>query len=121
MSPSSDFYLRVSLEQLRSLRFALVLCGVDEDDDSELAPDAQAAQAGYTEWASDQRPSHSIGWDWVSLPQGGLLALRRHSIRTNLMLLTEGGEDAGRAATEEAIEALIAEWDWPQQVFASVS
>ena len=118
MRPSSDFYLRVSLDQLRSLRFALVLCGVDEDDEGELAPDAQA---GYTEWASDQRPSHSIGWDWVSVPQGGLLALRRHSIRTNLMLLTEGGEDAGRAATEEAIEALIAEWDWPQQVLAAVS
>lgn len=126
VSMTPDYCLRLRLEQLNGLPFEHLESGIDtvDEEDAPLCPAEGACSAapiaGYTEWISLLAPAHSIGWDWIAQGSAGLLALRAHSIRTNIMLVDAQGRDAGRLQTEEAIGVLIAGWDWPATVLEAI-
>ncbi len=123
---SIDFYRRLGAAQLASLRFEHLESHVDADL-SDLALQARCEGAwltegieGYTEWVDSARAGYSIGWDWVVQPPSGLLALKAHSIRTNIMLTEPDGTDAGRARTEMQLAELLGTWPWPETVLHSL-
>jgi len=121
-----DFYLRIQVEQLPSLRFTHMASDVDLFDEESAAAcqreGASMAQpiSGFTEWLSEDQPAHSIGWDWVMAGPRGGLAIKDHTLRTNIMLVDAKGLDVGRQGTEQALLALVADWDWPAEVLASL-
>jgi hypothetical protein len=119
---SIDFYRRLGAAQLALLRFEHLESHVDADL-SDLARQARCEGAwltegieGYTEWVDSARAGYSIGWDWVVQPPSGLLALKAHSIRTNIMLTEPDGTDAGRARTEMHLAELLETWPWTETV-----
>ena len=124
---SIDFYLRLGAAQLAALRFEHLESHVDADL-SDLAQQARSEGAwltegieGYTEWVDCARAGYSIGWDWVVLPPSGRLALKAHSIRTNIMLTEPDGSDAGRARTESHLAGLLETWPWPDVVLGTLT
>lgn len=121
-----DYYLRVRMEQLQTLRFAHLVSELDHADNecAESCCTEGAALAkpitGLTEWTSDAQPAHSIGWDWVLKGADGQMGVQEHSVRTNIMLVDAQGVDLGRQQTETALLALIARLNWADQVLGTL-
>lgn len=123
---SIDFYLRLDAAQLASLRFEHLESHIDADL-ADLARQARYEGAwlsegieGYTEWVDSARAGYSIGWDWIVQPPTGLLALKAHSIRTNIMLMEADGSDAGRSRTELHLAELLESWSWSDAVLSTL-
>lgn len=123
---SIDFYLRLDAAKLAQLRFEHLESHIDADL-SDLAIQARCEGAwltegieGYTEWVDSARAGYSIGWDWVVQPPTGLLAMKAHSIRTNIMLTQPDGSDAGRSRTELHLAELLQSWSWPDTVLTTL-
>ncbi len=133
-----DFYLRVSLVELRRMRFEHLETALDIG--SEPLSDASEMQApagfggiggtsgigsisglcGYTEWATLDEPSASLGWDWVMPLTAAEVILRRHSIRTNLRVIGMEGASLGLNYSLEKLLGVIDTLPWKEKVVASL-
>lgn len=74
---------------------------------------------GCTEWLALADPPVSLGWDWVLLPSGDV-HLNPHSIRTNLMLVDDDGQDLGLAHSAEAVRRRVESSGWQRVVLAAL-
>ncbi len=123
---SIDYYLRLDPGRLAQLRFKHLESQVDPDTLQPAAPrDREGAWladeiGGYTEWLDAGGVGYSVGWDWFVQTPLGTLAVRPHSIRTNIMLIGPAGEDLGRTRTEEGLERWLAGWDWASGVLQAL-
>jgi len=122
----NDYYLRLRQEQLEKLRLHHLVSEVNASSDEALdayrteAARAAAAITGYTEWASQAQPAHSVGWDWTLGGDGVTLHINDHSLRTNIMLMNADGVDLGRQQTLQALLHLVSVCDWESQVLGAI-
>lgn len=116
---SDDGYVRMPAAMARTLRFAHVLSGLD-DDCPEHCMEGGCIQSisGYTEWLTDTDPVITVGWDWRLDPTGTTPGYVRHgSPRTNLMARDDQmAKDLGDLRTEALLAALIDRLDWQSTV-----
>jgi hypothetical protein len=89
-----DGYVRVSRSELAAVSFRQLASAIDlsiavpEGFEGILPNDVLT---GYTEWAGTwQRVELSIGWDW-GVVGNAVVILNPAQIRTNILLVTEGG------------------------------
>lgn len=64
-------------------------------------------------------PRLSIGWDWLA--ESSYLVMVTGSVRTNLMLTDEQGQDLGQAATVTEVERWLKRWGWQRPVLSVVA
>ncbi len=121
-----DYYLRLQPEALTHLSLRHLESHVDLELTRPPRPQEREGAwltediGGYTEWVDADGAGYSLGWDWyVQAPAGGL-AVRQHSIRTNIMLVDCVGGDLGRAQTEQVLLDWLQRWDWKEQVLAAL-
>ena len=121
-----DFYLRVSLVELQRMRFDHLETELDigdgplSDDSGPPSSPGITGICGYTEWATAGTPSASLGWDWVMPLSAAEVILRRHSIRTNLRVVSAEGTSLGMNYSLDALRAVIDSLPWKMRVLESV-
>ena len=107
---STDGYIRLTFDQLGSLRFGHLISGLDETDDCA----APGGITGYTEWTSAGAPVLSLGWDWIMVAGGGgIVELKRLGApRSNCMLQDTAGADLGFTATLARLSRFVDSLAW---------
>lgn len=115
---SSDGYVRLTLEQLRTVVLRHLWSGLDPEDSPSLHTGAiETRITGYTEWVSETTPALSIGWDWqLQGASGHVHYLRVGSCRTNIMLVDTFHKDYGASKTSQVLQTIIDETDWQMAV-----
>jgi hypothetical protein len=120
LSDRPDFYVRQNVQQLFGLKLELLHAQLDEYSDPIELDDIAGECLGYAEWVGGGTPVVSIGWDWVSAPEGSIRLLA-DSLRTNLMLVDEQGQDLGAEVTAAWILRRVSDMPWQQRVLAFLS
>jgi Domain of unknown function (DUF4902) len=124
-----DSRVRLHEAALRSLGLRHLQSGLDVFEERESASltveaaSVMTAISGYTEWGSDTVPAVSLGWDWL-VDSSGMLTLRRHSIRTNVMLVDAQGVDRGHQMTVASLVTMLSSgdpWPWQQPVLSALA
>jgi hypothetical protein len=121
-----DFYLRVSLVELQRMSFEHLETAMDVGDEPLFdsirlsSPPGMTSLCGYTEWASADEPSASLGWDWVMPLTASEVVLRRHSIRTNLRVVSMDGAALGMSYSLEMLRTIIDTLPWKERVLQSL-
>ena len=113
---SPDGRVRLKASALRTIVLEHVCTVQDLAVLDDLGPAQCSARAGgITEWQGrhDGRVL-SLGWDWVWLDDGALVAPRTAPPRSNLMLLDPQGYDTHPAELDEALRALINRLAWQE-------
>lgn len=115
---SPDGYVRLTLEQFRTVVLRHLWSGLDPEDSASLYTGAiETHITGYTEWISETTPALSIGWDWqLQGVSGHVHYLRGGTCRTNIMLVDAFYKDYGTVETSRMLQAVIDETDWQMAV-----
>jgi hypothetical protein len=80
-----------------------------------------ARSAGITEWQADHAGRIvSIGWDWVRLQDGALVAATSVAPRSNILLVDRVGYDLGRDESDAALWRWIHTLHWQPQAAQAV-
>ena len=121
-----DFYLRVSLVELQRMRFEHLETALDVGDEPLWdsirlpSPEGMTSLCGYTEWATPDMPSASLGWDWMMPMSPAEVVLRRHSIRTNVRVVGADGTAFGMSYSLEMLRKVIDLLPWKERVLESL-
>lgn len=100
------------------------LCTVQ---DPSVLDDARAAHprcgaAGSTEWQGQCGGRQvSLGWDWLCLDDGALVALATVAPRSNLMLLDTAGYDLAPALLDAGLWQAIQALPWQSRAAAALA
>jgi hypothetical protein len=105
-----DTYVRLPVADLAGTKPWHLQSGVDEDP-LETA-DSDGTLNGFTEWAAGNQPVLSMGWDWTFDRESRLLTAHWHTLRTNIMVVNDGGADLGREGTRTCIADLMTTVGW---------
>jgi hypothetical protein len=115
---AGDGYVRMTFAQLKSIRLAHLLSGLDNVDDIDLHDGPLANPiTGYTEWINHGRPAITIGWDWVMRSSRSPLILTLISEpRSNIMLQGSCQSDLGPDATRVLLAEFVGGLAWQTEV-----
>jgi hypothetical protein len=120
---STDGYIRLTADVLRSHTLVHLLSGLDEERDGSFER-AQAAYrtdyAGFTEWATETLPSLSLGWDWTLTVVAPWSYRRVGEPRGNVQLIDRHGRDFGYLENLKALAVVVDGLDWQRVVERSL-
>lgn len=92
MNGSHDGYVRLTLDEVLSVRFAHLISGLDEDAGAVCG--GCTTITGYTEWIGKTDPTVTVGWDWIVEAYAGQPRWRRVGLpRTNVLLVDSSRRD----------------------------
>jgi hypothetical protein len=105
-----DTYVRLPVAELAQITPWHLQSGMDEDplEDSQ----SENTLSGFTEWAAGTQRVLSLGWDWTFDRESKQLTAHWNSLRTNIMVVKDGGEDLGREGTRLCIANLMTTAGW---------
>lgn len=112
---SEDGYIRLTASVAMSVSLSHICSGLDDDVDHLDQPLVGGVfiLKGYTEWASEEPPRLSLGWDWGLIDvQGRLLLQRVGSPRTNMQFIDNSGSDLDQLENDFLIGNLIESILW---------
>lgn len=120
---SADGYLRIPMKQLLSIPLSHLFSQLGDWHNTTPNKESSVTEiCGFTEWVSDTIPAISISWDWslqTSSPPP------RYAISgepfSNLMLISEGGEDLGPLVTNHYLLKLINKLGWENETAQSIN
>lgn len=114
---STDGYIRLTQEQLASLKLVHLISGLDDP-----AGNGAGIVTGYTEWVSPMNgegAAISIGWDWQLQRIEGVSSLARIGIpRSNLMMQDSSKADLGQTQTETILATFVDRSLWQNDTLA---
>ncbi len=112
---ASDFYVRSGELNFQRVLLRHVQSELELTSEPNPSRDSEGASAsvlcGCSEWVTESDPPITAGWDWTVTPSGDVL-LNRHSVRTNLMLIDESGNDLGHVVSIAAVVRRIEQLPW---------
>lgn len=112
---AADFYVRSRESNFQRMLLRHVLSELELTGELEPLHNSEGARAlmlcGCSEWVTESDPPITAGWDWTVTPSGDAL-LNRYSVRSNLMLVDESGNDLGHVASHAAVVRRIQELGW---------
>lgn len=114
-----DGFLRITLDELLSLRLIHFMSGLDEEDPHGMPHCGTVTSImGYTEWVSEGAVATiSLGWDW-RLDQhycGEVACVRIGFPRSNVMLVDAASRDYGWNRNLEALASVVDALPWSDQ------
>lgn len=118
MRVSSDGLVRISIAELLCTPIAHLISGVDLDEAADpCACGKETWICGYTEWVSSSAPAISIGWDWCIAPSTSPPRWKRIGApRSNVMLLSASGDDAGWSKNLDLLSTVVDALPWREQI-----
>ena len=105
-----DTYVRLPVADLAGIIPWHLQSGVDEDPLE--TSDSENTLSGFTEWAAGTQRALSMGWDWTFDRESRRLTAHWNTLRTNVMVISEGGADLGGENTRTCIADLMTTVGW---------
>lgn len=113
--PRADGFLRLSLDEIFSIRLHHLMSRIDEEDANLAACGRVTSITGYTEWVSTTQPAVTLGWDWsMEWRQSEVYCVRLGMPRSNVMLVDNRRHDYGWRANLVVLAAIVDAIAWNQ-------
>ncbi len=110
-----DGFLRLSLDQMLSMRLQHLMSGLDDDITARCG--TATAIPGYMEWIGIAEPQISLGWDWRLETINGVLRYVRVGLpRSNVMLVDDRLLDYGWNRNFQTLATVVDALQWREQV-----
>ena len=107
-----DAYVRMIIDDLQALVPKHLHSETDPDGPDLDADELAGRVQGFTEWTIAGPRWLSLGWDWTFDVDSRLLLAQWNTLRTNLMVTNEAGDDMGADCTRLCIARLMARVHW---------
>jgi hypothetical protein len=123
MRLSLDGLIHLTVEELLSTPMKHLISGVDLDEmDFLKSCGMMTTISGFTEWASTESSSISIGWDWyVQTTIFGHRLTRVGLPRSNLILTKNAGEDTSWDKNLEILGTVVDALPWREMIPNAIS
>ncbi|WP_162086399.1 DUF4902 domain-containing protein [Sulfuriferula nivalis] len=120
---SWDFYVRMTVETLTSLRLKHLMSAIDLDEPDQCQKGTGLTQiSGYTEWVSETTPTITLGWDWeLNTLQAHPFVCRVGAPRSNIMIVDDLQQDLKYIENSRLLETFIDQLQWQEEVRESVN
>lgn len=120
---SRDFYVRMTVDTLTSLRLKHLLSAIDLDEPNRYQKETRFTQiSGYTEWVSEATPTITLGWDWeLNTRQAHPLLSRIGAPRSNIMIVDDLQHDLKYIENSRLLEAFIDQLQWQEEVSENIN
>ena len=113
LNVSDDGYLRIKKNTLQTIELVHLMSGLTSCEMYDLNESSTTTINGYTEWISNTSPVISLSWDWyiqTMLPPPQYLISGKPF--SNVMLISDEGEDLGHIVTNRQLLKLINDLSW---------
>jgi len=128
MNQREDGWLRMTLREMRSVRWVHLVSGLDECDGRD-GRDGRATHcgsatsiSGYTEWLGGPDLELTLGWDWIVDLACERPSWRRSGTpRTNVMLTDEVGRDCDYHLNLATLGELIDALAWQNEARCAIA
>jgi hypothetical protein len=109
-----DIHVRMNVDHLRQLTQEHLYSEIED----VTVEDSHEVLSGYTEWraASDQKRDLSFAWDWTYQRDAATFLAQWSSLRTNLRLVGELGEDLAAERMQACIAQIMIKARWDSSV-----
>lgn len=118
-----DFYVRSGELHFQRMLLRHVQSELELTNEASPSHESEGASAsvlcGCSEWVTESDPPITAGWDWAVTASGDVL-LNRHSVRTNLMLVDENGNDLGHVVSIAAVVRRIEQLPWQHSALSAL-
>ncbi|HEX5357100.1 MAG TPA: DUF4902 domain-containing protein [Aquabacterium sp.] len=115
-----DGFVRLSLDEMLSMRLQHLLCGIDGDVTTRCG--TVTSISGYTEWVGITDPQVSLGWDWRLETINGVVRYVRVGLpRSNVMLIDERHLDYGWQRNFQTLATVVDALQWRDKVTHLIS
>lgn len=105
-----DTFVRLPVADLAGIAPWHLQSGVDDGPAEGSA--SHGTLSGFTEWAAGSQRVLSMGWDWTFDRESRRLTAHWNTLRTNIMVINDGGSDLGREGTRTCIANLMSNVGW---------
>lgn len=114
----TDGLVRMTVQELLDVRFQHLCSGMNAcRGDPIEACGTTSEWAGYTEWASEESPRITLGWDWrLHCACDSVVLTQDGAARTNVMLVDADRRDVGWLKNLKALSMLVRSVDWAEPV-----
>lgn len=118
-----DFYVRSDEWHFQRMLLRHVQSELELTNEVNPSRESEGASAsvlcGCSEWVTESDPPITAGWDWAVTASGDVL-LNRHSVRTNLILVDENGNDFGHVVSIGAVVCRIEQLPWQHSALSAL-
>jgi Domain of unknown function (DUF4902) len=105
-----DVHVRLRIEDLASLPVEHIYSELEE------AGGETGLISGFTEWRAQATRLVSCGWDWTYESASAQLSAQWSSLRTNLMVVDDAGQDMGVECARLCLARLMTHARWERVV-----
>lgn len=122
MNTYADGYVRATLDEVLSVRFAHLISGLDESREGVARCGARTTISGYTEWVGEADPKVTVGWDWIVDFGSGQPHWRRVGPpRTNVLLVDGSAQDYDWNRSLKVLGTVVDALPWQQQASTAIA